>query len=174
MIRGTTAQFKFHMPKSFDDICIVEVIFGQKGNEGTLEAPLPIKKFYNRGYVKVKTWHPANKKTTNIYFDGQKYYKYENDMWVAYDHVDIYPLNFGIQIDENDPRLLLVTLDPFETMRFSDKRKGYIQILTYCDTDNIIIGSYDSTFNIYPVRTNDIKEVLPFSDFVYILDAGEI
>lgn len=48
MIRGTTAQFKFKIPYSFDDIASVNVIFWQRGNNGPAEdRSLPIKKFIN-------------------------------------------------------------------------------------------------------------------------------
>ena len=44
MIRGTTAQFRFHIPYKFDEINWVTIKFWQKGNTGTTESPLPITK----------------------------------------------------------------------------------------------------------------------------------
>ena len=176
MIRGTTAQFKFEMPKSFDNFCIIDVIFGQEGNVGTIEAPLPIKKTYNRGYIKVQTWNSTNKNPSNIYYDGISYYKFENNTWVSYDIIDINVTNDGIQLDPSNPNVLLTSLAPSETMRFSDKRKGFVQIFGYCDTDGVVIGSFDEKFMIYPARTNDINDTLLTvpDDAVVVLDAGVI
>ena len=178
MIRGTTAQFKFKMPKSFSDLCIVEAVFGQKGNVGTIEAPLPIKKIYNRQSITVDTWDSDGKNINQMYFDGTNYYKYENDQWVTYNSVAEAARNDGLQPDPNNPQILLTSLSAAETMRFSDKRKGYVQVITYCDEDNLTIGSLDYEFMIYPIRTDDIVGDLigpsPTDPLVQILDAGEI
>lgn len=178
MIRGTTAQFKFKMPKSFDDLCIVEAIFGQKGNEGTIEAPLPIKKIYNRQSITIETWSEEDKDVNKVYFDGTSYYKYENNKWVIYSSISEVAKNDGIQPDPNNPQILLTSLSAAETMRFSDKRKGYVQVITYYDKDNITIGSLDYEFMIYPIRTGDIIGDIagPSSTdvLVQILDAGNI
>ena len=178
MIRGTTAQFKFKMPKSFNDLCIVEAIFGQKGNVGTIEAPLPIKKIYNRQSITIETWSEADKDINKVYFDGTSYYKYENNEWVTYNSIAEVARNDGLQPDPNNPQILLASLSAAETMRFSDKRKGYVQVITYIDTDDITIGSYAYEFMIYPIQTDDIigDIVGPSSTdpLVQILDAGEI
>jgi len=42
MIRGTTAQFKFKLPKKFNEIHFIEVTFGQDGNDN-----LPLVLRYN-------------------------------------------------------------------------------------------------------------------------------
>lgn len=178
MIRGTTAQFKFKMPKSFSDLCIVEAIFGQKGNVGTIEAPLPIKKIYNRQSIAVETWDATDKDINKVYFDGTTYYKHENDEWVRYTSITEVARNDGLQPDPNDPQTLLTSLSAAETMRFSDKRKGYVQVITYADQDDITVGSLDYEFMIYPIRTDDIIGDLigpsPTDPLVQILDAGEI
>lgn len=44
MIRGTTAQFKFKLPCTKDELSWVTIKFWQRGNTGTVEAPLPITK----------------------------------------------------------------------------------------------------------------------------------
>lgn len=44
MIRGTTAQFKFHMPYPLSNLLWVTVKFWQPGNNGSDVAPLPITK----------------------------------------------------------------------------------------------------------------------------------
>lgn len=178
MIRGTTAQFKFKMPKSFNDLCIVEVIFGQKGNLGTIEAPLPIKKIYNRQSINIETWSEGDKDINKVYFDGTNYYKYENGKWVIYSSIAEVARNDGLQPDPTNPQILLTSLSAAETMRFSDKRKGYVQVITYCDEDDITVASLDHEFMIYPIRTNDIigDIVGPSSTepLVNILDAGQI
>ena len=174
MIRGTTAQFKFEMPTNIGDFCTIEVIFGQEGNVGTVEAPLPIKKVYHRGYIRVKTWSPVAKNQNNIYYDGQTYYRFEYDTWVSYSSLETYALNHGTQIDPTNPKILLVSLTPSETMRFSDKRKGIVQILGYCDTDGIVIGSYSEKFMIHPVHTDDISGLLPTDPSLIIMDSGTI
>lgn len=178
MIRGTTAQFKFKMPKSFNDLCIVEAIFGQKGNVGTIEAPLPIKKIYNRQSITIETWSEADKDINKVYFDGTSYYKYENNEWVTYNSIAEVARNDGLQPDSNNPQILLTSLSAAETMRFSDKRKGYVQVITYWDEDGVTIGSRDYEFMIYPIRTTDIIGDLagpsPTDPLVQILDAGEI
>lgn len=42
MIRGTTAQFKFKIPYTINDLEWVAIKFWQDGNSGTPDAPLPI------------------------------------------------------------------------------------------------------------------------------------
>ncbi len=44
MIRGTTAQFRFKMPYTFEQLDWATVKFWQEGNNGTPAAPLPITK----------------------------------------------------------------------------------------------------------------------------------
>lgn len=44
MIRGTTAQFKFYLPYTIQNLRWVTVKFWQPGNDGTEAAPLPITK----------------------------------------------------------------------------------------------------------------------------------
>lgn len=44
MIRGTTAQFRFKLPYRKSELAWATIKFWQPGNNGTLEAPLPITK----------------------------------------------------------------------------------------------------------------------------------
>lgn len=44
VIRGTTAQFRFNMPYTFEQLNWATVKFWQEGNDGTPTAPLPITK----------------------------------------------------------------------------------------------------------------------------------
>jgi hypothetical protein len=44
MIRGTTAQFKFKLPYTLENLQWAKMQFWQPGNNGTPEAPLPIVK----------------------------------------------------------------------------------------------------------------------------------
>lgn len=183
MVRGTTAQFKFKTPKSFSELCIIEAVFGQKGNVGTIEAPLPIKKVYNRHAVTIKTWSEEEKDINKVYFDGTNYYKYENDKWEIYNSLTEVIRNDGFQPDPNNPKILFTSLSAAETMRFSDKRKGYVQIVTWCDRDGVTTGSHEYEFMIYPIRTNgivgDVTSGVPGPSFtddfsVQIFDAGTI
>lgn len=48
MIRGTTAQFKFKIPCTYNELEWVAIKFWQDGNNGTSDAPLPIIK--SKGY----------------------------------------------------------------------------------------------------------------------------
>lgn len=47
MIRGTTAQFRFKLPYSKSELTWATMKFWQPGNNGTIEAPLPITKRLN-------------------------------------------------------------------------------------------------------------------------------
>ena len=48
MIRGTTAQYRFKLPCTKEELLWATITVGQRGNEGTTEAPLPIiKKLVN-------------------------------------------------------------------------------------------------------------------------------
>lgn len=42
MIRGTTAQFKFKLPCTKEDLHWATITIGQTGNTGTSDAPVPI------------------------------------------------------------------------------------------------------------------------------------
>jgi hypothetical protein len=42
MIKGTTAQFKFKLPCTKEDLLWATITVGQTGNNGTVDAPLPI------------------------------------------------------------------------------------------------------------------------------------
>lgn len=44
MIRGTTAQFRFKIPYTKSELAWATIKFWQRGNTGTIEAPLPITK----------------------------------------------------------------------------------------------------------------------------------
>lgn len=44
MIRGTTAQYKFKLPCTKDELVWATIKFWQSGNSGTTDAPLPITK----------------------------------------------------------------------------------------------------------------------------------
>lgn len=83
----------------------------------------------------------------------------------------------GFTPDDNDPYVIYVILDPEETMRFSDKRKGLAQIKVYCPGKGTV-GNPPERFPVYPVINDsfleDVGEPLPNQDNVLILDAGKI
>lgn len=47
MIKGTTAQYKFKLPCTKEDLLWATIKFWQTGNTGTTDAPLPITKKLN-------------------------------------------------------------------------------------------------------------------------------
>lgn len=180
MIRGTTAQFKFHMPYAFNDLCIIEVTFWQPGKTGTTEAPFPITRVYNRQYIAVDDWTSEDADETKVYYYDGKYYKKEGEAWTGYDNIEDVTRNDGIAAEDNDveSKTLLVSLTPAETLRFYDTCKGYVQIKAYCDTNGITFASKTERFMVYPVKNEDVfgdigQSVEPNTG-VQILDAGEL
>lgn len=181
MIRGTTAQFKFHTPYDFRDLCLVEVTFWQPGNNGTVGAPLPIVKIYNRPQlVTVDVWPlPETADDTKVYYykttDGEdKYYKKEGDEWIESETINTFTTNDGIAEDADDSKTILTSLTPEQTSRFSDKCKGRVQITAYCETRGIAFASKPESFMVYPNINGDIMGDISSNEGVRVLDAGEL
>lgn len=68
-------------------------------------------------------------------------------------------------------------LNPEETLRFSDKEKGYVQIQAYYGSDGFSEGSLPQKFTVYPTYSNDpivIPPAEPVDDYIYVFDAGEL
>ena len=112
MIRGTTAQFKFKLPCTKEDLFWATITVGQTGNTGTTDAPLPIiKKLENcsapntskelcvsldaletmRFSEKIKAYvqFRACRKDGTVFGNRTKY-------------VSVYPMSDAI-LDQNDP-----------------------------------------------------------------------
>ena len=70
---------------------------------------------------------------------------------------------------------LMVSLNPEETLRFSEKRKAYVQLLA-TSIEGARFGSKKREVTVYPVRNDSIDDVLPPSidDGWVILDGGYI
>ena len=70
---------------------------------------------------------------------------------------------------------LMVSLNPEETLRFSTKRKAYVQLLA-TSIEGTRFGSKEREITVYPVRNDSIDDVLPPSidDGWVILDGGYI
>lgn len=108
MVQGTTTQFRFQLPRHYNDFETIQVIFWQKYNNGpSASRPLPI----------IKT-----KKQCNTLDSG---------------------------------KVLAVTLNQEETLRFSTDRKAYVQ-LRIVGWDGIAYASKPTPINIYPVYSEDV------------------
>lgn len=71
---------------------------------------------------------------------------------------------------------LAVTLTPEETLRFTDRRKGFVQ-LTATPIDGVRFASRQYMFTVYPITDNDTGDdiVIPTPESgVIILDGGYI
>lgn len=83
----------------------------------------------------------------------------------------------GFTPDENNSKIIYVVLDPGETLQFSDKRKGHVQIKVYSPNKGIVANK-SQRFTVYPINNDDILEdigkPIPEQDGIRILDAGEI
>jgi hypothetical protein len=83
----------------------------------------------------------------------------------------------GFTPDDNNPNIIYVVLDPVETLQFSDKRKGQVQIKVYCPQKGTIANK-PSRFTVYPTNNDSILEdpgePLPDDNSVRILDAGKV
>ena len=69
---------------------------------------------------------------------------------------------------------LAVTLTPEETLRFTDRRKGFVQ-LTATPIDGVRFSSRQEMFTVYPIVDSDIGSdiVIPTPEHgVIILDGG--
>ena len=80
------------------------------------------------------------------------------------------------QCSQNDYELR-VSLTPEETLRFSDKRRAYVQLMA-TSSDGLRFASRQQMFTVYPVRDEDTGDdnVLPTPDNsgLVILDGGQI
>ena len=84
----------------------------------------------------------------------------------------------GFTPDNNNPYIIYVILDPYETLQFSEKRKGQVQIKVYCPGKGIVANK-PSKFTVYPSNNDNILEgdpgePMPENNDIWILDAGEI
>ena len=66
----------------------------------------------------------------------------------------------------NDPKEISITLNQEETLRFSEKRKGFVQ-LRGLTIDGTPIASFKKQFTVYPVYDDSIlgDDILPTPDY---------
>lgn len=88
------------------------------------------------------------------------------------------PRNDGFAAsDENDTEIYTV-LTPHETMRFSEKEKGYAQIQVLYEDRNVTVASKQNKFTVYPVMNDEVIDDFDPSerpaDDVYVFDAGRV
>ena len=85
--------------------------------------------------------------------------------------------NDGFAASEQNPTEVYITLNPEETLRFSDKEKGYIQIQVYYQGRDIAVSNVPEKFTVYPVfNDTPIVDMEPTEivEDTYIFDSGEI
>ena len=85
--------------------------------------------------------------------------------------------NDGFAAPEPTSTEVHVSLNPEETLRFSDKEKAYVQIQVYYQDRNIVVGNIPQKVTVYPVfNDTPIVDIIPTEivDDTYILDAGKI
>lgn len=84
--------------------------------------------------------------------------------------------NDGFSAVEGDPKSFISMLSAEETMRFSEKYKGCVQVAVYCDAVNRTDKSKIEYFPVYPTINDDIFSDIPSGsgDIVRVFDAGEI
>lgn len=79
--------------------------------------------------------------------------------------------------DPDNSNELRVTLCPEETLRFSENRKAYVQLVVKPYSGESF-ASYETMFTVYPVyddkTAGDIEEPTPVYGDVVILDGGNI
>ena len=70
---------------------------------------------------------------------------------------------------------LLVILNKEETLRFTDKRKAFVQIMGEA-IDGLSFGNKAATITVYPALNDDITPSIPSPDYsgIVILDGGSI
>lgn len=130
MVRGTTTQFRFKLPRKSSELESVKIVFWQDGYSGpSADRPLPI----------IKTLKQCSVLNSE------------------------YELN--------------ITLSQEETLRFSDDRKGYVQLHALA-IDGLAYSHKKREITVYPLEDDsilgDVVIPTPQPDGVVILDGGII
>lgn len=84
---------------------------------------------------------------------------------------------FAPEGNELTSKTVIISLTDEETRRFTDKCKGYVQVMALCDKEDIKFGSKPTTFIVYPAALEDTFDDIGQSAIlpkVQILDAGEL
>lgn len=85
--------------------------------------------------------------------------------------------NDGFAAQEPTSTEVHISLNPEETLRFSDQEKAYVQIQVYYQDRNISVASLPEKVTVYPVfNDTPIVDIDPTEivDDIYIFDAGEV
>ena len=124
MIRGTTAQFKFKLPCTVDELALLTVTF----------------------------WQPGNDNFETITRD----------------------LSHCSKSDEDD-YCVCVSLQPSDTLKFSDKMKAKVQLKA--QYGSTVFASRQQTITVYPINDNaigDVVDPLPVEKGWIIFDGKEV
>lgn len=96
----------------------------------------------------------------------------------VYDMLSEPTRNDGFSVSDDNNMEVHTALTPYETMRFSEKEKGYAQIQVWYADRDITVASKLNKFSVYPVMNEDIVDVFEPSeqpeDDVYVFDAGKV
>lgn len=86
-------------------------------------------------------------------------------------------INEGFSQVDGDPKSFVSMLSAEETMRFSEKYKGNVQVTVYCDVLNRTDKSKIEYFTVYPTMSDEIFSDIPSGNtdgLMRELDAGRI
>ena len=73
-----------------------------------------------------------------------------------------------------DANTIKVVLTADETLRFTDKLKGYAQFAG-CTINNFTFSHIPTTYTVYPLRTSiDVDDIMPSKDGIIILDGDVV
>ena len=94
----------------------------------------------------------------------------------TYDNINETENSGGFTAPDPSAKEVYVSLNPEETLRFSDKEKAYVQIQVYYADRDLSVGSIPQKITVYPVYHDkpivDIPSVI--IDDIHIFDAGVI
>lgn len=86
--------------------------------------------------------------------------------------------NDGFAAPDPTSKEVHISLNPEETLRFSDKEKAYVQIQVYYQGRNVAVASTPQKVTVYPVLNDDsIVDIEPsdiIDESLFIFDAGQI
>ena len=118
----------------------------------------------------------ATSDQSKVYECSPIYYAHDGSTWVPYKKAVDAVRNDGFTPVDGDPKSFVTVLTGAETMRFSDKYKGRVQVTVLSDNTSIPAKSLIVYFPVYPTMSEEIFDNIPSSDTeaIRVLDAGEI
>jgi hypothetical protein len=186
MIRGTTAQFKIQLPYTRGELEWITIKWWQDGNNGTMQAPLPITK-------KLAHCSASNiylcELQSDIELNKQYYFVVDNIKYVftapknvgagaslkynsatrelTIDSLTLTP-NIIEDVDDitaltfihemNDSKELYVTLTAEETRRFSDRHKAKMQLRGKLKSNGVVFGCKPRLLTVYPINDDLVDD----------------